>query len=71
MSVRVQTEPADRGAAMEALFAAGAGGVQEDGDALVTHFPPGTDSAELRQLLACATPSAVVDIGVTPTVDWT
>ena len=32
------------------LFAAGSQGIQEDGDALVTHFPPGT-----RPKSSCAT----------------
>ena len=37
----VRVRPArDREAVIAALFAAGSQGVQEDGEALVTHFPP-------------------------------
>ncbi len=42
LSVRV-VPAQERDAAMAALFAAGAQGVHEDGNALVTHFPPETD----------------------------
>ena len=42
LSVRV-VPAQERDAALAALFAAGAQGVHEDGDALVTHFPPEAD----------------------------
>src|SRR6185503_18481243 len=39
--------PADREAVIAALFDAGAQGVHEDGDAVITHFPEGTDLAAI------------------------
>ena len=52
------------------LFAAGSQGVQEDGDALVTHFPPGTPTDELVRDIMDADPRARVSISLAPQTDW-
>ena len=62
---------ADRDAVMAALFEAGSQGVHEDGDALVTHFPPGTDPAPIAQLVRRASADAELTVGTVPTIDWT
>jgi ribosomal protein L11 methyltransferase len=53
-----------------ALFAAGSQGVHEDGDALVTHFPPETDTAQIVASLRLADPGALVSVSEAPAVDW-
>ena len=69
LSVRVV--PAhDRDAALAALFAAGAQGVHEDGDTLVTHFPPETDVAGISAIVRSADPGADVAVSRTPDTDW-
>jgi ribosomal protein L11 methyltransferase len=52
------------------LFAAGSQGIQEDGDALVTHFPPGTQTEELVRDIIDADPRARVSISLAPQMDW-
>ena len=49
-----------------ALFAAGSQGVHEDGDALLTQFPPDADIDAIREALLAADPSADVVIATTP-----
>jgi ribosomal protein L11 methyltransferase len=56
--------------ALAALFAAGAQGVQEDGDALVTHFPPDSDLDAIRGALIDAAPNATIQIDTAPSTDW-
>ena len=69
LSVRVV--PAhDRDAALAALFAAGAQGVHEDGNALVTHFPPEADIDGISATVRDADPGADVAVGRTPDTDW-
>ena len=68
--MRVDPGP-DREAVLAALFEAGSQGVHEDGDALVTHFPPGTDSAPIEARVRKASVAAQITIGVVPTTDWT
>lgn len=68
-SVRV-TPADDRDAALAALFGAGAQGVHEDGDALVTHFPPETDVDAVLNAVRAADPRASVTVGETPHVQW-
>ena len=68
-AVRVQPTR-DREAVIAALFAAGSQGVQEDGDALVTHFPPDADLAAVRAGVADADPGAAIDVTAAPAVDW-
>jgi ribosomal protein L11 methyltransferase len=52
------------------LFASGAQGVQEDGDAIVTHFPPGTDMEVVLRAVREADPAADAVTSPTPEVDW-
>jgi ribosomal protein L11 methyltransferase len=68
-AVRVE-QCADRDAVMSALFAAGSQGVHEDGDALVTHFPPEFDTASVVTTVHDADPAAIVTITDVPAVDW-
>lgn len=55
---------------MSALFAAGSQGVHEDGDALVTHFPPDFDTATAVTAVRDADSSAIVTVTDVPAVDW-
>ncbi len=60
----------DRDAVTAALFDAGSQGVHEDGDALVTHFPPDEDADAVVAAVRAADPSAVVSVHDVPAVDW-
>ncbi len=53
-----------------ALFAAGSQGIQEDGDAIVTHFPPGTPTDAIIHDVMDADPRARVAISLAPPTDW-
>ena len=68
--MRVRPGP-DREAVMAALFESGSQGIHEDGDALVTHFPPGTDAAPIEARVRQASTAAEISIGTAPTTDWT
>ncbi len=68
-TVRVRPS-ADREAALAALFAGGAGGVQEDGDAFVTHVDGGVDLETLIAAVRRADPGASVESEPLPDVDW-
>lgn len=57
-------------AVVAALFAAGSQGVQEDGDAVLTQFPPASDIGAVRDALLAADPTADVTIGEAAPVDW-
>jgi ribosomal protein L11 methyltransferase len=60
----------DRDLVIAALFASGSQGVLEEGDALVTHFPPDADVDEIRAGIARADSGATVEVTTAPTVDW-
>lgn len=60
----------DRDVMMGALFAAGSQGVHEDGDSLVTHYPPETDTVQIERTLRTLDPSATVTVSDVPAVDW-
>jgi ribosomal protein L11 methyltransferase len=67
----VRIRPArDREGVIAALFSAGSQGVQEDGDSILTHFPPETDLAAVRAGVTRADPAASFDVTDTPAVDW-
>ncbi|MEO7102958.1 MAG: 50S ribosomal protein L11 methyltransferase [Gemmatimonadaceae bacterium] len=68
-SVRVE-QCADRDAMIEALFAEGSQGVHEDGDALVTHFPPSEDVQRIVDALRSLDSHAVIAVADVPAVDW-
>ena len=59
------------GRVSDALFAAGSQGLHEDGDALVTQFPPDADVDAVRAAVLAADPDAEVAIGPASAVDWT
>jgi ribosomal protein L11 methyltransferase len=61
----------DRPAVLRALFAAGAQGVHEDGEALVTHLAPGADAEAIRVLLTAADGRASVETVLVEPLDWT
>lgn len=73
VSVRVQPgrNPGAREACLAALFVVGAQGVHEDGAALVTHFPPGTDLEAVHRAVTEADELVVVETAPVPDVDWT
>lgn len=74
ISVRVQADaasPVARDACMAALFAVGAQGVHEDGRALVTHFPPGTDLERVHLALTEADENVLIETAPVPDIDWT
>ena len=69
--IAVQIQPGgDAQKLIALLFAAGSQGVQEDGDALVTHFPPGTQTDELVRDIMDADRRARVSISLAPQMDW-
>ncbi len=73
ISVRVQPDLSSevaRDACMAALFAVGAQGVHEDGLALVTHFPPGTDLEAVHLALTEADEQVVIETAPVPEIDW-
>lgn len=67
-SVRVVVTPATRQQALDLLFAAGATGVAEDDDGLLTAFPADKSLDRLRAQLAGA--SATMEVGDLPESDW-
>lgn len=70
IAVRVRTAR-DPEVVTAALFASGSQGVQEDGDTLLTHFPPGTDVGAVRDAVRAADAAAQVEVGEAAPVDWT
>lgn len=68
-AVRVE-QCVDRDAMMGALFAAGSQGVHEDGDALVTHFPPDANVSHVVDALRLLDPGAAISVTDVPAVDW-
>lgn len=73
ISVRLQPDraPGAREACLAALFAVGAQGVHEDGMALVTHFPPGTDLEAVHRAVTEADELVVIETAPVPDIDWT
>ena len=70
-SVRVTSTEARRQAVSAALFEAGSQGLQEDGAALVTHFPADADLEAVRAAVLRADADAEVTTAPVPPVDWT
>lgn len=60
----------EREQVLAALFAAGAQGVHEDGEDLVTHFPAETDVDAIVTAVRSAAPSASWDLGKSDDTDW-
>lgn len=61
---------ASRRACLAALFGIGAQGVHEDGAALVTHFPPGTDLERVHAAVTEADGGATLETAPVPDIDW-
>ena len=55
---------------VDALFAAGSQGIQEQGTAIITHFPPGTDADEIERAVRSADQHAVITSALAPAADW-
>ena len=69
-AVRVRAQGESRELAMAALFAAGSQGVLEEADGLLTHFPPETDVAVVRDAVLEAAPGVEIELGETDGTDW-
>ena len=52
------------------MFYAGAQGVHEDGEWLVTHFEPGTDTSSFLAAVRAADGRSVIESGAVVSVDW-
>jgi ribosomal protein L11 methyltransferase len=53
-----------------ALFAMGSQGIQEDGQSIVTHFPPGTELDSIRSAVMAADAGAELSVTEAPAVDY-
>lgn len=69
VSVRI-TGASRRDAVVDALFAAGSTGIQEDGRDIITHFPDQAGIAGLVGALSALDPVATVLITDAPAADW-
>ena len=70
-SVRIEPSTPDaRTRCLAALFEIGSQGVHEDGDALVTHFPPATDLDVVRSALQAADVTVRIETAPVPDIDW-
>jgi len=54
----------------DALFGFGSLGIQEDGSAIVSCFPPGTSVEALRAAIVKQDPAATMTFGEAPVADW-
>jgi ribosomal protein L11 methyltransferase len=70
LAVRVRPG-SNRDAVLAALFAAGAQGVQEQGEELVTLLASGQSADDVSCLVLAASPDATIETEETPRVDWT
>ncbi|HET7631220.1 MAG TPA: 50S ribosomal protein L11 methyltransferase [Gemmatimonadaceae bacterium] len=61
---------ANRDAVLAAMFAAGVGGVQEEGEVFITHVDASFDIATLELSIHGADPSAALEAVALPDVDW-
>ena len=67
----VKVEPSGQAQpVIDALFAAGAQGVQEQGPTVITHFPPGTDLTAVENAIRSADEKAVFSSAPAPDADW-
>ncbi len=69
LAVRVEPSGDSQGV-IDAMFRAGSLGVQEDGATVVTHFPPGTDLAEIECAICLADPGAKIVSSHVPATNW-
>jgi ribosomal protein L11 methyltransferase len=68
--VRSDTHDTARERVIAALFDVGSQGIHEDGDAIVTHFPPDTNLDAVCDAVRHADPGAQVTVTDTPAVSW-
>jgi ribosomal protein L11 methyltransferase len=64
------TPESNRDGVIAALFASGSQGVQEDGSAVLTHFPADTPLADIRAAVMHADPRADISISNSPDADY-
>jgi ribosomal protein L11 methyltransferase len=64
------TPESNRNGVIAALFESGSQGVQEDGAAVVTHFPADAPIDEIRSAVISADPRADITIGDSPDTDY-
>lgn len=69
LAVRVESSGRSK-EIIDALFEAGSLGVQEDGDAVITHFPPGTSPGPIEAAIRSADSQARITTGDAPKADW-
>ena len=69
-ALRIRATGDARDLVVAELFAQGSQGVLEEGDALVTHFPPETDIAPIRAAVERAVPGVEMEVGRTDGTDW-
>ena len=67
----VRVEPSgDPQAVIDALFAAGSQGIQEEGSAIITHFPPGTETTQIEAAIRQVDSDAHFSSVEAPAADW-
>ncbi|HEY3113064.1 MAG TPA: 50S ribosomal protein L11 methyltransferase [Gemmatimonadaceae bacterium] len=64
------TPDANRDGVIAALFESGSQGIQEDGDAVITHFPADTRIDDIRDAVIDADPQAAIAIAEAPDADY-
>ena len=64
------TPAANREGVIAALFQAGSQGVHEDGDAVVTHFPPDVAIDAIERVVMRADPSATISLSDSVEIDY-
>jgi len=64
------TPESNRDGVIAALFASGSQGVQEDGAAVLTHFPADSSFADIRAAVMDADPRAEISVSETPDTDY-
>jgi ribosomal protein L11 methyltransferase len=69
ISLRITPE-SNRDGVIAALFESGSQGVQEDGAAVVTHFPAGSRIHEIRNAVIAADPRADIAVADSPDADY-
>jgi len=64
------TPETNREGVIAALFESGSQGIQEDGAAVITHFPSDTHIDDIRDAIIDADPHAAIAIGYAPDTDY-
>ena len=67
----IRVEPSgDAQPVIDALFTAGSQGIQEQGNTIITHFPPGTSADDVERIVHDADSTAQVTAELTLAADW-